>query len=70
VGQKGHGLAESRWAVRIERVGHQACKHHRATYGQWSPRPPQVQGTDMPVPDGFVVYTFGGDFLDGEGFFY
>ena len=68
--QRRHCFPERGRAKWIERVGHQACKHHRTAYGQWSPCPPQVQGADMPVPNGLVAHAFGGDFLDGQGYFY
>ena len=64
-----HRFPEGGRAVRIQRIGHQTGKHHRAANGQWPARPPQVQGTDVAVPDGFIAHTFGGYFLDGQGYF-
>ena len=50
----------------IRRVRPQRRANHRPTRGQRSPRPPDVQRRDMPVPDRLLAPRMGGDALDRQ----
>jgi hypothetical protein len=57
---------ERRRAVFIRRVRPQRRTNHRPARCQRSPRPPDVQRGNMPVPDGFLAPRVRGDALDRQ----
>ena len=59
-------LTKSRRAIFIRRVRPQRRANHRPTRRQRSPRPPDVQRGNMPMPDGFLAPRVRGDALDGQ----
>ena len=53
-------------AVFIRRVGPQGRADHRPTRRQRTPRPPDVQRGNMPMPDGLLAPRVRGDALDRQ----
>ncbi len=57
-------LVESKETYQVDLVG-----PARQDY-KWPPRPPHMQSTNMPMPDGLVPHALGRDFFNREGYFY
>jgi len=64
-----HELAKVFRALRIVRIGDQRSEHHRPARRQRSPRPPDVQRRDVPVPDRLLPSRLLGDLFQRQGNF-
>lgn len=62
----GGGFAEGGRTVFIRRVGPEGGADHGPARRQRSPRPPDMQGGNVAVPDGFLAPRVGGDALDRQ----
>ena len=59
-------FAECGRASRVRWVGPERGAYHRPARRQRSPRPPDVERGDVPMPDRLLPPRMGGDALDGQ----